>query len=81
MKEESTPVILSSSNRVAALKQSLLQFFKSRSSLSLLSTNEAVLQAVAEISLPDNRIPELTLIIKKRETVNSDLQIFFLVAQ
>ncbi|CAI2197984.1 9995_t:CDS:2, partial [Funneliformis geosporum] len=45
------------------LKEALITFFKSRSSSSLSSMSEAVLQAVSELLLPDNRIPELCLII------------------
>ncbi|CAG8705617.1 7731_t:CDS:2, partial [Funneliformis mosseae] len=43
------------------LKEALNSFFKSRSNSSLSSMSEAVLQAVTELLLPNNRIPELCL--------------------
>ncbi|KAF0466719.1 hypothetical protein F8M41_026136 [Gigaspora margarita] len=48
-----------STNNINTLKQILLSFFKSRSSYSLLNANEAVLQAVKELLLPNNKILEL----------------------
>ncbi|CAG8640777.1 2767_t:CDS:2, partial [Scutellospora calospora] len=50
-------------NDINTFKQTLLNFFKSRSSYSLLSANEAVLQVVTELLLPNNGIPELCLLM------------------
>ncbi|CAG8789411.1 39191_t:CDS:2 [Gigaspora margarita] len=52
-----------STNNINTLKQKLLSFFKSRSSYSLLNANEAVLQAVMELLLPNDKIPELCLLM------------------
>jgi len=42
------------STNITVLKEALITFFKSRSNFSLSSTNEAVLQAVTELLLPNN---------------------------
>ncbi|CAG8538763.1 18185_t:CDS:2 [Cetraspora pellucida] len=54
---------IESINDINIFKRMLLNFFKSRSSYSLLSANEAVLQVVTELLLPNNRIPELCLLM------------------
>ncbi|CAG8452116.1 16211_t:CDS:2 [Dentiscutata heterogama] len=48
-----------SNTNLEVLEEILLKFFKSRSNFSLSSASEAVLQAVAELLLQENQIPEL----------------------
>ncbi|CAJ0748053.1 5903_t:CDS:2, partial [Entrophospora sp. SA101] len=50
-------------NDVTVLKETPISFFKPLSSYSFLNANEAILQAVTELLLPNNRIPELCLLI------------------
>ncbi|CAH1766847.1 11736_t:CDS:2 [Entrophospora sp. SA101] len=45
-------------NDVTVLKETPISFFKPLSSYSFLNANEAILQAVTELLLPNNRIPE-----------------------
>ncbi|CAG8460800.1 2074_t:CDS:2 [Scutellospora calospora] len=49
-----------SNTNLKVLEETLLKFFKSRSNFSLSSASEAVLQAVAELLLQENEIPELS---------------------
>ena len=49
--------------RITVLISELKKIFKSKLPCSLLSANEAVLQAAAEMLLPENCIPELCLIM------------------
>ncbi|GBB99758.1 hypothetical protein RclHR1_03620007 [Rhizophagus clarus] len=48
---------------MSAFREALMSFFKLRASYSLSFMNEAVLQAVTEMLLPNNRIPELCLVV------------------
>ncbi|CAG8584217.1 5015_t:CDS:2, partial [Racocetra persica] len=48
---------------IVLLKEILIDFLKSRSGYSLWTANEAVLQAITEILLPNNRVSELCLVM------------------
>ncbi|CAJ0829332.1 11845_t:CDS:2 [Entrophospora sp. SA101] len=66
-------------NDVTVLKETPISFFKPLSSYSFLNANEAILQAVTELLLPNNRIPELCLLIdntkSRGDTIKNDWNI------
>jgi len=55
--------VVESTNDVTVLKESLIKFFKSLSSYSLLNANEAMLQAVTELLLPKQQDSGVILLI------------------